>query len=264
MKNHSHWIGGAASLAAALATLSSAKADTVIASFDTFTPNALYASWATATINATPTNYIISDASKYGSLWKQIGLLNAAGNTNLVFDVTITAANPAAAASALTVIVDLKDGQSPVNTQFSYRFQGLGPGHHVLVGNLFSANVPATDNGTNISGYQIVTNTVNPTTQTLDLSQLWHLNVELDPTTYTNVGYTYTIALNDLTLTGSGGSGGDGGGGLMNVCATLDSFDNSPLGGLSGNWTSQVSTPTNLQITAIGYGDGWAAISSCR
>jgi len=255
MQHSKSWITLGAALAAGLGMLGSARADTTVATFDNFTPNVLYASWATSSNYSTASSYVISNAFTYGSLWKQIGLLNAAGNSNLVFDVNIDAAYPTAAASNLTVIVDLKDGQSPVNTQFSYRFHHLGAGHHILAGNLFSTNTPATDNGTPISFYEIRTNSINTTTYTLDLSQLWHLNVELDPTSYTSAGDTYTITLNDLTLTSGTGATGS------NVCAVIDAFDGTGLAGLSGGWTTQISTPTNLQITASGFGDGWAPVS---
>ena len=240
------------------------RADTTITTFDTpgFAPvNALYASWSTAATNATPTNFIVLNAFTYGSLWKQLGAppINAAGNTNLVLDVTLDAAVPAAAAGALTVIVDLKDGQSPA-TSFGYRFKGLSPGHHILVGNLFTTNIAATDNGVNITNnlYEIHTNSINPTTGTLDLTQLWHLNLELDPTTYINSGETYTIAFNDLKLTGSSNGTTTT---VSNLCVTIDSFDSSGLAGLSGNWTNQISTPTNLIITAAGFGDGYAPVA---
>lgn len=250
-------------LAVGLATVNSIRADTTITTFDTpgFAPvNALYASWASAATNATPTNYIILNAFTYGSLWKQLGPppLSVLGNTNLVLDVTLDAAIPTAAASSFTVIVDLKDGQSP-STSFGYRFKGLSPGHHILVGNLFTTNVPATDNGVAITNnlYEIHTNSINPATGTLDLSQLWHLNLELDPTTYVNAGDFYSIAFNDLTLAGSS----NGSAPVSNLCATIDAFDNTALAGLSGSWTNQVPTSTNLLITAAGYGDGYAAVT---
>src|SRR5436853_274551 len=78
----------AATVVAGAAMLSSARADTSITTFDNFSPNALYASWSSATINATASNYNIT-ATGYGSFWKQYGPLDISANTNLVLDIDI-------------------------------------------------------------------------------------------------------------------------------------------------------------------------------
>src|SRR3954469_5306776 len=100
-----------------LALISSAKADTTLTTFDNFTPNARYSSWGSATISATSSNYIIT-ATNYGSLWKQVGPINASGNTNIVLDVDLNAPNGTADGN-LGVLIDLTDND---NTQISYRW----------------------------------------------------------------------------------------------------------------------------------------------
>src|SRR6476660_9259109 len=108
----------AAAVVAGAATLNSAKAGTAITTFDNFSPNALYASWSSATINATATNYNIT-ATGYGSLWKQYGPLDISGNTNLVLDIDI--AGTAAADGNTGILVDLTGADG---TQIAYRFYG--------------------------------------------------------------------------------------------------------------------------------------------
>lgn len=255
MKHLTEWFTTGIAIAASSAMLTSTRADTTLTTFDTpgFSPvNALYASWSSGTINATATNYIVT-AIGYGSAWKQLGPppINAAGNSNIVLDLTISAASTNADGQ-IGIIVDLTDND---NTKISYRWYGRSLGHHILTGNLFDA-AQSSDNGvTNGTGFTIVTNAPG-SIPGLDITTIWHLNMEIDPGAYGTSG-TYTIAWNDLALTGSGGGATN----VSDVCATIDAFDGTVLGGLSGNWTSQVSTPTNLQITATGWGDGWAAVS---
>src|SRR5215468_10143455 len=144
----------AGALLAGVATLKSTAADTTLTTFDNFTPNALYPSWTSASTNATPTNYIVT-ATGYGSLWKQVGPINAAGTSNIVFDVDLS--GTADADGKLGVLVRLKDND---NTQTSYRWYGRSRGHHILSANLFSTNFPATDNGVAITNgtFQFLTN----------------------------------------------------------------------------------------------------------
>ncbi len=237
----------------AVALARSAKADTTLTTFDNFTPSARYASWSSAAITATSSNYIIT-ATNYGSLWKQVGPINASGTTNIVLDVDLNAPN-AAADGNLGILVDLTDND---NTQISYRWYGRNRGHHILTANLFTTNgVFATDNGVAITNgaYRMVTNQVG-STPGIDTSILWHVNVELDPGAYQN--QQYTISLNDLTLTA--GTNGGGGGGNSNICGAVSTFDNTSLN-IGGNWSSQVDTATNIQITATGFGDGWNTCS---
>jgi uncharacterized ParB-like nuclease family protein len=239
-------------LASGLTMVNSTRADTPITTFDSFAPNALYSSWSAGTATATPTNYIIT-ATGYGSLWKQLGAppINGAGNSNIVVDVTLSGS--AGADGNLGVIVDLKDAD---NTQISYRWYGRSTGHHILVGNLFDAGVPATDNGVIITNnlYRIVTNAAG-TTAGLDLTALWHLNLALDPYIY---GGAYTLEWNDLRLTGGSNANS---GSSTGVCAVVSAFDNTVLSGLYGGWTTQTPTATSLQVTATGWGGGWAAVT---
>ena len=250
MKNPSIPRLATAALVAGFATLNSAKAaETTITTFDNFSPTAKYASWSSAPFSATSSNFVIT-ATGYGSLLKTYGPLNAAGSSNIVFDVDLSGA--ADADGKLGVLVSLTDND---NTQISYRWFGRSRGHHVLTANLFTTNILATDNGVAITDgtFKVVTNQVGGTAG-LDTSILWHVNVELDPSSY---GQAYTIAMNDLKLTSGAGGGG---GGSTNECAVISSFDNTTLN-LGAGWTSQVSTPSNIQITATGFGDGWNVCS---
>jgi hypothetical protein len=170
-------------------------------------------------------------------------------------DVDLNA--PTAAADGnLGVLVDLTDND---NTQIAYRWYGRTRGHHILTANLFTTNgVFATDNGVAITNgaFRMVTNQPG-STPGLDTSILWHVNVELDPGAYQN--QQYTISFNDLTLT-AGTNGNGGGGGSSNICAAVSTFDNTSLN-IGGNWTSQLDTATNIQMTATGFGDGWNTCS---
>ncbi|EEF60603.1 hypothetical protein [Pedosphaera parvula] len=233
-------------LTACMTMARSTKADTTISTFDTpgfSPPNALYASWSSATVTPTPTNYIIGSSGGYGSLWKQVGPINAAGNSNIVFDVTLSSTDTNASGK-IGPIITLTDGDGTV---VSYRWYGRTLGNHILTGSLSNVAQSSDNGATNNTGYLIVGNPAN-----LDLSSIWHLNVELDPSTY---GGAYTVALNDVKFT-SGSSGVSTG-----VCAVVSSFDNLSLSGTYGNWTTQTPTANSLQITASGFGGGFRGVT---
>src|ERR1035438_9389323 len=81
MKRNVKWLTAVIAIAGGLAIVNSAQAPTVtIDNFQSFVPNALYASWATplATITQNPTSWEVS-SSAYGSLWKYEGDINASG-----------------------------------------------------------------------------------------------------------------------------------------------------------------------------------------
>src|SRR5262249_43290280 len=137
MKRDSKWRLVPTLLLTGAAMLGAAKAATTeVTTFDSFTPNALYASWSSATINSTPTNYAVT-ATGYGSFWKQLGPppVSAAGYSNLVLDVTLDGTS--LADTNLGVLVDLIDGDG---TEIDYRFYGRSRGHHIIVCNLFTTN----------------------------------------------------------------------------------------------------------------------------
>ncbi|MDB6123886.1 MAG: hypothetical protein JWQ71_2879 [Pedosphaera sp.] len=236
-------------LTTCLAMVRSTKADTTISTFDTpgfSPPNARYASWSSATVTATATNYIIGSSGGYGSLWKQVGPISASGSSNIVFDVTLSSADTNANGK-LGPIITLTDGDGTV---VSYRWYGRTLGNHILTGNLSNV-AQSSDNGvSNNTGFLIVGNPAN-----LDLSSIWHLNVELDSSTF---GGAYTVALNDVKFTnGDSGTGG----GSTGVCAVVSTFDNVSLSGTYGNWTTQTPTANSLQVTASGYGGGYRGIT---
>jgi hypothetical protein len=157
------------------------SADVTIASFDEFNSDALYESWAAATIESTPTNYVIT-ATGYGSNYKFIGSppVEGVGATKIQLDVTLS--GPSAANGKLGPIVDLIDGDG---TRYSYRWYGQPLGHRVLT-MLIKSPTAIVDAGT-VPG--------------LDLSQLLHMHLQLDPGSFGTSG-AYTVAWNDLLLTG--------------------------------------------------------------
>ena len=163
-------------LVGSLALVSSALGDTTITDFKNFTSDAVYASWATATINSTPTNYIIT-ATGYGSNWKYIPA-NASGNTNV--ELTVDLSGPPAADGQLGPIVTLVD---TAGVEYNYAWYGQTLGHHVL-------NM-AVDSPTFKGG----------TAGTLNLTNLNGIHMQLDPGGFGSSG-AYTIAWDLLRLTG--------------------------------------------------------------
>lgn len=161
-------LAGALTLGAATA----ARADVVISTFDNFTSDALYASWATATIISGPTAYTIT-ASGYGSNWKYLGTIDGRGYDTVQLTVTLSGGGD----GFLGPIVTLKDADG---TAYHYAWYGQTLGSHVLTRRI--DNPTWTEPGS-IPG--------------LDLSTLTHLHLQLDPGGYTGV---YTVSFEDLRL----------------------------------------------------------------
>jgi hypothetical protein len=205
-----------------------------ITTFDNFTSDALYPSWSAATIDSTPTNYILT-ATGYGSNYKYIGYpaINGIGCTNIELDVTLSAPTTNADGH-LGPIVDLIDGD---DTRYSYRWYGQLLGHHVL-------NMPVDSPTTVVKA---------GTVPGLNLATLTHMHMQLDPGGYGTSG-PYTVAWNNLRLTGP-----------VDLCASeLSSFVNFALDSVWDSW-STATIVTNLQgyqITATGYGKGYKALAT--
>jgi len=181
MTKHSNLLALLVSIAINLLTIRPATADVTITSFDDFTSDTLYASWLTATIQSSPTNYVMT-ATGYGSNYKFIGSprINGTGATILQLDVTLS--GPPSVDGKLGPIIDLIDADG---TRYSYRWYGQALGHRLLK---MSVKSPT----------QIM---VAGSTPGLDLSNLLHMHMQLDPGGFGASG-AYTIAWNDLSLTG--------------------------------------------------------------
>jgi len=142
-----------------------AAADVTIANFSNFKSDELYPSWKSATVVSTDTNYVVT-ATGYGANYK--------------LDVTLS--GPPTADGQLGPIVTLidKDG-----TIYSYCWYGQTLGHHVLTMPIKSPTI--IDKAGTVPG--------------LDLANLQHLHLKLDPGQYGTSG-SYTISWNKLRLIG--------------------------------------------------------------
>jgi hypothetical protein len=161
---------------AAAADTASGKT-TTISDFHDFHLDALYASWSSATIVSSPTNYQVT-ASGYGSGYTIINPgTNASGATSIELTVTISGPPEVMAGPVISLVDD--DG-----TQVDFAWYGRSAGTHVLEADLSSGVVKSP--GT-IAG--------------LDLSKLKYLHLQVDPGTYTG---QYAIVFEKLTATGAG------------------------------------------------------------
>lgn len=179
MKQQKRWFTSALALAGSLALSSPAMGDATITTFDNFTSDALYASWASATIASGPTSYAIT-ATGYGSNYKYIGepAILGAGNTHLELKVTLS--GPAPADGQLGPIISLIDGDG---TYANYAWFGQTLGSHTLT--------MAVDSPSWISAAG--------TTPGLDLSTLMHMHMQLDPGGFATSG-AYTVSFENLNL----------------------------------------------------------------
>ncbi len=183
MKPPTKWLANALAIVTGIAFVSSAAADTTITTFDFFTSDALYASWAlpSATIVSGPTSYSVT-ATGYGSNYKYIGfpVIQGGGLGNNRLQLTVTLSGPPAADGQLGPIVELIDGDG---TDYNFAWYGQTLGSHVLTMSLNSptwANAPGTTPG-------------------LDLDTLTHMHMQLDPGGFGTLG-AYTVAWEDLSL----------------------------------------------------------------
>lgn len=168
-------------LAGSLAMAGSALAATTVTTFDDFWSDALYASWAdpATVINAGPTSYAIT-ATGYGSNYRYLGLISAPGETTV--ELTVTLSGPPAADGHLGPIVSLVDGDG---TYLNYAWWGQPLGTHTLTMPL------ATPSWVGAAG----------TTPGLDLTNILHLHMQLDPGGFGTTG-AYTVTWENLRLIG--------------------------------------------------------------
>ena len=182
MKRQHRSFTSALVLAGSLALICPAVAQTTITTFDSFTSDALYPSWAlpSATIVSGPLSYDIT-ASGYGSNYKYIGFpaINGAGNTHI--ELTVTLSGPLAADGMLGPIIGLIDGDG---THVNYAWYGQTLGSHVL-------SMPV-DSPTWIAAAG--------TTPGFDLASLTHMHMQLDPGGFGTSGF-YTVSWENLSLT---------------------------------------------------------------
>ncbi len=157
------------------------EANAVITTFDDFTSDALYPSWAlpSATIVSGPTSYSVT-ATGYGSNYKYIGFPVIAGAGNTQLELTVSLSGPPEADGHLGPIVGLIDGDGTHN---NYAWYGRTLGSHVLTTFVDSPTWVAAPGGT----------------PGLDLSTLTHMHMQLDPGGFGTSG-AYTVAWENLSL----------------------------------------------------------------
>jgi len=163
-----------------LALLTSARAETIITSFDNFKLDGVFSSWASATIVSLPTGYSVT-ASGFGSGYKALSPnLDATGETNIELTVTITGAgSPGSPVSG--PIVSLVDADG---TFYNYAWYGQTQGSHALRMDLSKP--------TFVSAAGSVPG--------LDISKLAFFHLQDDPGAYSG---QYTITFELLRLTGA-------------------------------------------------------------
>jgi hypothetical protein len=166
------------------------RADELITSFETFFENALYGSWSSplSTIDSGPESYVIT-ATGYGSNYVYIGDLGVigAGNTDIKLDVTLS--GPPSADGHLGPLLQIIDGDG---THYHFRWYG-----QLLGNNLLTRKVSTPDFVTNPG-----------TTPGLDLNNLLHMHMEIDPGGFGTSG-AYTVSWNELSLITVTGTPGD-------------------------------------------------------
>ena len=180
MKQQLNWYKQVLVLTGAM-LVSPAFAATTITTFDNFTSDALYPSWAlpSATIVSGPNSYSIT-ANGYGSKYTYIGapVINGAGNTHL--ELTVNLSGPGAADGHLGPIIGLIDGDG---THVNFAWYGQTLGSHVLT---MAVDSPT---WTAVAG----------TTPGLDLNTLTHMHMQLDPGGFGSSGF-YTVEWQNLDL----------------------------------------------------------------
>ena len=168
MKHNTKWLATAIAVASGLMAANSARAQVTIETFDSFTPNALYASWATpaATITAGPTSWEVASIG-YGSLWKYVGDINGTGQTKVQLTIDISG-EPGFIAGP---IVDLVDNNGAWAT---FAWYGItAPGSYVPEADL-------------------------STTPWLNLADIQHIHLECDPGSAPDK--LYDLTFRDLSL----------------------------------------------------------------
>jgi len=181
MKQPNRWFTNALALAGSLALICPAAADTTISTFDNFTSDALFPSWAlpSATIVSGALSYDIT-ASGYGSNYKYIGGFGILGAGNTHIELRVTLSGPAGADGHLGPIIGLIDGDG---THVNYAWYGQTLGSHVLTSDINSPTWTAAAGST----------------PGLDLNTLTHMHMQLDPGGFGASGF-YTVSWENLGL----------------------------------------------------------------
>lgn len=163
MKRHTTGFAAMFALAGSLIITSPALGDVTITTFDNFVSDALYPGWAlpSSTVVSGPTSYDITSTG-YGSNYKYIGGygINGVGSTHL--ELTVTLSGPPAADGQLGPIISLIDGDG---TYANFVWFGQTLGSHILT---MSIDTPTWF-------------TAAGTTPGLNLADLQHMHVQLDP-----------------------------------------------------------------------------------
>jgi len=182
MKQQNRWFTKVLALAGSFALVCPAVAQSTITTFDNFTSDSLFPSWAlpSATVVSGATSYDIT-ATGYGSNYKYIGFpaINGAGNTHLELRVTLS--GPAGADGHLGPIIGLIDGDG---THVNFAWYGRTLGSHILSSPVDSPTWVAAAG----------------TTPGLDLNTLTHMHMQLDPGGFGTSGF-YTVSWENLALT---------------------------------------------------------------
>ena len=168
MRHNTKWLATAVAVASGLMAANSARADVTVETFDNFTANALYASWATpaATITPGPTSWRVASIG-YGSLWKYVGDINGSAESKVQLTIDITG-EPGFIAGP---IVDLVDNNGAWGT---FAWYGITtPGSYVLTADL-------------------------STTPWLNRADIQHIHIECDPGGAPTL--LYDLTFKDLTL----------------------------------------------------------------
>jgi hypothetical protein len=173
MKHNTKWSAAALTVAGCLAMANSASAVTV-STFDNFTPDGLYGSWAAAGLVSGPTAWTVNAPGGFGGTYKYLGDIDASGTTALSLDVTIAGA----AGVAVGPIIALIDADG---TEWNYAWYGTPAGNWLL--NMDVATPTYMSNA--------------GTTPGMDLSHITAMHVQTDPGAW---GSPYDITWNNLDL----------------------------------------------------------------
>lgn len=168
MRHNTKWLATLIAAASGLMVANSAWANVTIETFDNFTPNMMWGSWATpaATITAGPTSWEVASIG-YGSLWKYVGDINGSAESKVQLKIDITG-EPGFVAGP---IVDLVDNNGAWAT---FAWYGITtPGSYVLTADL-------------------------STTPWLNRADIQHIHLECDPGAAPDK--LYDLTFKDLTL----------------------------------------------------------------
>jgi hypothetical protein len=153
----------------------------LVTEFNDFFSNELYASWTApeTVIVSGPDSYSIT-ATGYGSNYVFIGGLGIVGEGTTHVELDVTLSGPPAAEGRLGPIISFVDGDG---SYYNYAWFGQMLGDHLLRVALATPSFI----------------TAPGTTPGLDLNQLLHMHMQLDPSTFGTNG-AYTVEFKNLNL----------------------------------------------------------------